>query len=317
VSDTTTAVPYGVVVSRWFDRRRGLALALMQAGMGAGAVVIPLVVQLLIAAFGWRPAFMIMGGAILIIPMPIVGLFLKETPGQIGLSPKLPSRAEPEGATEGLTWHEIRKSRTYWLMIAAFVLAVLSTQSCTVHLAALLTDRGVSAASAAFAVSVAGLAQLAGRAGTGFLLDRYFGPRVALLLFTAAAFGMGLLWIGATGVPALLAAFLVGLAFGAEIDIMAYLIGRYFGLRALGTAFGFGFGTFVLAAGLGPLLMGYAFDHTGSYRVPLAGFFVATLLAAGLMGGLGPYRFAEERKSEPGLAGLVIRRTTPTGDGRT
>lgn len=78
---------------------------------------------------------------------------------------------------------------------------------------------------------------------------------------------------------------------GAEVDIVAFLVSRYFGVRALGTAFGFAFGSFVFAEGLGGLLMGAGFDHTGSYRFPLAGFFTATLMAAALFTRVGPYRY--------------------------
>jgi len=86
-------------------------------------------------------------------------------------------------------------------------------------------------------------------------------------------------------------AFLIGLGLGAEADIIAYLLGRYFGLRSFGTAFGFAFGLFVLAGGIGPLLLGVAFDRFGSYRIALVAFCVATALAALIVGGLGPYRF--------------------------
>jgi MFS family permease len=299
VSGLTTSVPYGVVVSRWFNRRRGLALGLTMAGLGMGAILMPPLVQLLIGSYGWRSAFAIIGGAVLIIPMPIVGLFLKESPQQMSLLPDGAAAAPmAQCQSEGFTWPEITKSSTFWLMIAAFMLAAASINGCIIHLVELFSDRGATASSAALAVSVVGLALLAGRAGTGFFLDRYFGPHVALCLFAIAALGMVLLWAGVTGAPALLGAFMVGLGFGAEVDIIAYLMGRYFGLRSLGTAFGFAFGAFVLAAGLGPLIMGFAFDHTGSYRAPLSGFFIATLTAAALVGRLGPYRFAVTRKAE-------------------
>jgi MFS family permease len=202
------------------------------------------------------------------------------------------------GPSEGLSWREIRNSSAFWVMIAAFVLGAASIAACTAHIAALFSDRGATAASAALAASVVGLALLAGRSGTGFLLDRYFGPRVAMFVFAAAAFGMALLWSGGTGAPALVGAFLVGLGFGAEGDIIVYLMSRYFGLRALGAAFGFAFGAFILASGLGPLIMGFAFDHAGSYRAPLAGFLIACLVAAALMGRLGPYRFGLTAKAE-------------------
>ena len=297
VSSTTTSVPYGVVVSRWFNRRRGLALGLTMAGLGVGAIAAPPIVQSLIAGYGWRSAFAIAGGAILLVPMPIVRLLLKETPQEMELLPKGESFATAASRErEGPPWREIRKSWTFWLMIMAFGLAALSIGGCTAHVSALFADRGATPGSASLAASVVGLALLAGRAGTGFSLDRYFGPHVAVFVFATAATGIALLWTGLTGLPALVGTFLVGLGFGAEGDIIAYLMSRYFGLRALGAAFGFALGAFILAGGVGPLIMGFAFDHTGSYSAPLAGFSIACVAAAVLLGCLGPYRFAPTAK---------------------
>ena len=76
---------------------------------------------------------------------------------------------------------------------------------------------------------------------------------------------------------------------------MAYLMTRYFGLRSFGVAFGFGFGVFVLAAGIGPTLMGMGFDYTESYRAPLAAFSVATFIAAFVIYQLGPFRYDARR----------------------
>jgi MFS family permease len=299
VGGATTSVPYGLVVSRWFNRRRGLALGLMMVGLGAGAILMPPLAQLLIARFGWRAAFAIVGCAILTIPMPIVGLLLRETPERMGLLPDggwgANASMSPARQLEGLTWREICRSGTFWLMIAAFVLMAASVHACIIHLPELFADRGASMKGAAVASSVLGLAVLVGRIGTGYFLDRYFGPHVALFIFVNAALGVAVLWTGSRGMPALIGAFLVGLGFGAEVDLIAYFMSRYFGLRSLGTAFGFGFGAFILAGGLGPLIMGFAFDHTGSYRVPLAGFFVATIVAATLMSRLGPYRYATRK----------------------
>lgn len=288
VSSTTTSVPYGLVVSRWFSRQRGLALGLTMSGLGLGAMIAPPLAQSLTAHYGWRSAFAIAAGAILLVPAPIVGLFLKEFPMPVGsLSTGLPNAPIH---LQGLNWREIRKSPTFWVMTAAFVLAGASISSCVAHMSALFLDRGAALGSAALAPSVVGFALLAGRAGTGFFLDRHFGPRVAFFVFGMNAVGIALLWTGVAGLPGLVGAFLVGIGLGAEGDIVAYLTGRYFGLRALGVAFGFTFGAFILASGLGPLIMGFAFDLTGSYRAPLAGFFIASLVSAALMASLGPYR---------------------------
>ena len=95
---------------------------------------------------------------------------------------------------------------------------------------------------------------------------------------------------GVTGVLAFAAAFLVGLGLGAEGDIIAYLVSRYFGLRAFGEIYGYAFAAFTLGGVVGPLLIGVGFDSTGSYGLVLSAFVVAALIAAALMTRLGPYR---------------------------
>ncbi|MGH9143606.1 MAG: MFS transporter [Vicinamibacterales bacterium] len=300
----TTTVPYALVVSRWFDRRRGLAIGLMMVGLGVGAMAMPPVAQRLIAAFGWRSALAIVGCAILLLPVPIVGLLLRDRPADMDLLPDGESPSGPRmavaAAIDGVSWAESYRSRTFWVMVTAFALLAASVHGCVVHMPELFADRGASAASAAAASSVIGAALLLGRIGSGYFLDRYFGPSVALFICAGAATGMTLLLSGTTGPLALAGAFLVGVGMGAEVDIMAFLMGRYFGVRSLGSTFGFAFGAFVIAGGLGPLAMGFAFDLTGSYRLPLAGFFVATLAAGALVTRIGPYRFdVIDRRQSP------------------
>ena len=176
-------------------------------------------------------------------------------------------------------------------MISAFFLIGASVHGCVVHLAPMLTDRGITAERAALASSLLGGALLIGRVASGYLLDRFFAPRVAMLFFGGAALGIGLLWSGAARGPAYVGAFLVGLGMGAEVDIIAYLTSRYFGLRAFGEIYGYAFASYVLAGALGPWLMGLSFDRSGSYRIILASFLVATSVAATMMLRLGPYRY--------------------------
>jgi predicted MFS family arabinose efflux permease len=179
-------------------------------------------------------------------------------------------------------------------LICAFSLTGASVHAGVLHMQPLLIDRGLSPERATVAISVIGLSLLVGRLGCGYLLDRVFAPRVAIFFFGASALGMVTLWLGSTGNVALAAAFLVGLGMGAESDIIAYLISRYFGLRAFGTAFGHCFGAFMLAGAIGTLLMGAGYDWTHSYKVPLAWFFAAMVVALGLLACLGQYRYAAE-----------------------
>ncbi len=309
VQGCASPVGYSVVVSHWFNRRRGLGLGLMMLGIGVGAIAAPPVAQRLIAMFGWRAAYAIWGCAALLVALPIAAAFLRNDPKDKGLLPdgdaepseRARHTIEPQSRTEGLSWHQIWHGSTFWLLISSFFLAGASVHACVLHLAALLTDRGISAQAASVAISVVGFAVLIGRVGTGYLLDKFFAPRLAAFFFCGAATGIGLLMFGATGKIALGAAFLIGMGMGAEGDVIAYTISRYFGLKAFGTAYGYAFGSFMLAGAAGTLLMGVGFDFTRSYTVALAGFFVAMLTAAGLMMRLGPYRYtaSQTRKKLP------------------
>ena len=296
-------IPYGSVVSHWFDRRRGLALGLTMIGIGSGAMIMPSFAQQLIARFGWRAAYAILGSAVLLVALPVLLAFLKEKPQDLGLLPDgMPPKncmAGSETAAQGLTAPDAWRTRTFWLMVCAFFLVSASTQGCVVHLAAMLGDRGTSAQTAALGSSLVGAALLLGRVGTGYLLDRLFAPHLAAVLFCGAALGIGLLWLGATPV-AFAGGFLVGLGLGAEVDLIAYLVSRYFGLRAFGRVYSAAFAAFALGGALGPLIMGAGFDLTGSYRVPLMAFLVTTLIAAVLMTRLGSYGYRASEPDGPG-----------------
>ncbi|MGE0826351.1 MAG: MFS transporter [Candidatus Binatia bacterium] len=293
VGGGTAPIPYSNVLSHWFDRRRGLALGVAMVGLGLGTFVMPSLAQILITSYGWRSAYVLIGLMVMVVTIPVVGLFLKETPGMVGLEPdgKWPVSGRKDiGAQPGLTATEAWQTRTFWILVSAFFLMSASAHGCLIHLVSLLTDRGISPQLAALATSLFGGALLLGRVGAGYLLDRFFATRVAICFFCGATVGLALLWSGVSGVVAFIAAFFVGLGMGAEGDIIAYLVSRYFGLRSFGEIYGYTFGAFTLGGVVGPLLMGKGFDATGSYDFGLAVFVFASLVAASLMTRLGPYR---------------------------
>lgn len=295
VGSGAAPIPYVKVISRWFDRHRGLALGLTMFGIGAGAILMPALSQKLIAMFGWRFTYLVIGLLMLSVSVPVVAFFLKDSPGEMGLLPDGAIAARNASqqiiSEEGLTWRDARRGATFWFMIGAVFLVGASLHGCVLHLAPLLSDQGVSPQRIALAISILGSALLIGRVGTGYLLDRFFAPGVAMCLFGAVACGIALLRIGAVSGVFFPAAFLIGLGMGAEVDIMAYLTSRYFGLRAFGEIYGYTFATFVLAGAVGPWLMGFGFDRSGSYGSILVVLSLATLAAAALMTRLGPYRF--------------------------
>jgi len=285
-------IPFGSLVSRWFDRLRGLALGLTMLGIGLGAVIMPSLAQALIARFGWKTAYSILGASALLISGPVVACLVKESPQELGLLTD--GRAAKTGGIEdvrqGLTARKAWRSRDFWLMVLAFTLVSASVQGCVVHMAPMLSDHNLGGQAAALGSSLIGAAVVIGRIGTGYLLDRTFSARLASILFAVAASGIALLLLG-SGPAVFAGAFLVGLGLGAEVDLMPYLTSRYFGLVDFGKVYSSVFAAFAIAGALGPLIMGAGFDRTRSYSEPLAGFLVATVLGAILMGRLGPYRF--------------------------
>jgi MFS family permease len=291
----TAPVPYGKAISNWFDRRRGLALGFTMIGIGLGAIVMPPILERLMLSVGWRGTYAILGCAVLSVPISVIVLFLKNSPEQIGLFPdgakgsvgQRKSSSEEDGCTSGEAW----RSSTFWAMAGSFFLVGMSVTACVIHLMPMLTDRGISPGTAALASSVLGLALLAGRLSSGYLLDRLFAPFVAACFFAAAGFGMLLLSNGIGGKVAFIAVLLVGLGMGAEVDVIAYLTSRYFGLRSFGEIYGYLFAIYTLSGALGPLIMAEGFDHSGSYRAPLLFFFIATIAAVWLILRLGSYRY--------------------------
>ena len=310
MSSGPAPVPYGVVISHWFNRHRGLALGVSMMGIGIGSVVVPILAQRLITLFGWRTAFAIFGGAVLLLPLPVIAALLQNDPRQRGLQPdgdetNQVSKLQPQDK-QGLTWHEIWHSPAFWTLICIFSLAGASVHGAVLHMSAIFTDRGVTAERAAIATSLVGIAVMLGRLASGYLLDRLFAPRVAILFYGATALGIAILCAGTSGSLALVASFLVGLGMGAEVESMAYMITRYFGLLAFGTAYGHAFGAFMLSGAAGVFLMGAGYDRFHSYTVPLAALCGAMVLALILLARLGPYRYGVEAETNQTIKPMEV-----------
>ena len=284
VGNGTTQMGYSRAVSTWFDRRRGLALSLVMAGVGTGGFVLPPLAQALISGYGWRVAYASLGGLVLLFGIPLTAVFVRERPHE----------AHAEGGQHaGLTVREGLRTRAFWIVIATLFLGSMAVNGAITHLSPLLTDRGISASTAALAASALGLSSFCGRLFTGYLLDRFFGPRVGLCLLVTTASGILLLAHLHTAPAALLAAVLIGFGLGGEADVTPYLLTRYFGLRSFSTLYGFSWTAYAIAGAIGPVVMGRAFDATGSYAVLLTILSAATFVSAGLFLALPKYQASQ------------------------
>ncbi len=275
VGNGTAQMAYSRAVSTWFDRHRGLALALMMCGGAAGAMTLPPLAQWLIGTLGWRHAAIALGIGAAAIGLPTVAAFVCERPADGG----------PHSAVQaaGATLAEALRSRGFWILVVVLFFASIAQNGAVTHLAALLTDRGVSAGSAAAAVSVMGGASLAGRLITGWLIDRYIAARVAFVLLAMAAVGVFVLATANTFATGALGAALIGFGMGGEADVIPFLLSRYYGLRSFATLYGLTWTAYAFAGAIGPVVMGMAFDATGSYELLLTQLALMLLVVASLM----------------------------------
>jgi MFS family permease len=278
-------VAYTKAIAGWFDKDRGLALGIAIAGVGVGVALVPPYCNYLILHYGWRVAYLGMGGGILLMALVPVALFEREPP-----VPPERERPKNDASVQGYTWTQaVLKDWRFAAMTVAFFGAIVAINGTLTQIVALLTDRGVPLAVAVGALSASGIALTVGRIVSGFCLDRVHGPYVATVFFAAAGIGVATL---ASGLSPFIGTVLCGLGIGAEVDLMAYFVSRYFGLRSFGAIYGLMFALFSLGVGIGPFLMGLAHDKLGSYVPMMIAFEVVLAIVCGLLLALGPYRFA-------------------------
>jgi len=278
-------LPYAKAVSSWFDERRGLALGIAMTGIGIGATLVPQFARAVIAAYGWRTGYVALGVLMLIVAFPAVAIFIRE--------PDARERAfgYTDGVVPGLTVGESLRTSSFWLLAIPVFLVVTTINGIIGHLVPLLTDRGLEVRQATATLSVVGLSTIAGRLVSGYLLDRYFAPMVTAVVFLLPLAGVTMLALGTAGTAPVLAAMTLGFGLGAEIDVIGFMVSRYFGLRAYGEIYGCMFAIFTVGTGLGPVLMGLSFDATGSYTFTLTVFAMALIVASLLVSRLGHYTF--------------------------
>jgi MFS family permease len=272
VGNGAAHLAYSRSISTWFRQRLGMALALVMLGAGLGAMILPVFAQTIISNYGWRTAYASLGGLALLLGLPLTWRYVHDR-GQVRQD------ARPI-AQSGMTWQQGLRSFTFWIIIAVLFVGSISMNGSITHLAALLTDRGITAKDAALCASVIGGSSVLGRLVVGWLLDRFFAARVACVVTLITATGIYLL-ARANSFPAgILAAALIGIGAGGEADITPYLLTRYFGLRAFSTLYGLTWTFYAAAGAIGPILLGRAFDSSGSYTSLLTELAVVTVLGA-------------------------------------
>lgn len=280
-------LPYAKAVAGAFERHRGLALGVSMAGVGIGAALLPHVASALISAYGWRMAFIGLGATVLTCALPAAYLLIKEP---------IPVTSPAHQGAPGMSAREALGTKRFWFLAVVFFAVVMACGGVIAHITPILTDRGVSAQLATSAISLGGVSLIGGRLLAGYLLDRFFAPHVALIFILMPLAGMALLYFPAPPLIALLATVCVGIGLGAEVDLIAFFISRYLGMRSFGEIYGYLFAIFMFGSGLGPFFMGLSFSRTGSYGTAIAGFGIGLIVASVTVLMMGPYRYPLNRQ---------------------
>jgi MFS family permease len=283
-------IVYSKAIAAWFDNERGIALGIATCGVGLGTLVLPVLAQHFITAFGWRVAYVVVGVTTFVLAFSMIAVFVREPPNY--LEHMRAARQHPADGPQPFgisTRAAITGRRQFWLLAIIFLLEGTACNGIlSGNFVPMLTDRGYAPAAAAALLGASGLAAMASRIVVGFGLDWVNGPIFSAIVMLLPPLGVGILVSHAGGSAPFWAAVCLGLAIGAEVDMMGFFVSRYFGRRSFGTLYGL---IFALGIGVGPAFLGFGYDHFHSYDPVLRVFLVVVVIAALLFVPLGKYTY--------------------------
>ncbi len=282
-------------VSSVFDKGRGLAISVMLCGAALSSTLTPIFSTWLIDAYGWRIAYAAMMTTYVAVVFPVVWLFFTSATDRSRVAAKARQGeaapdAAPAAALTGLAWREGLLSWKFVRLGAAATVTTIVIISFVSNLIPILSDNGLTRNQAAGVAGLVGMSTIVGRLIGGYLLDRVNGSYVGgVSLLVPIISALLVLSYPGSLMAASIAILILGLSLGAELDCVAYLTTRHFGMKNFGTIFGVVSGLLAFASGLGPFLVNLVYDETGSYRLALEAYVPLSLVASALFFSLGKY----------------------------
>lgn len=285
-----TPTAYSKMLTAVFDDQRGLALGIAMAGVGAGTVLLPQYSRILLQHYGWRGGYVGICIGILAIGFIPVALWFKESDEVKAARKQKISAAKLENLP-GVEYATALKGYRFWLLCIAFFCAQTAINGTMIHAVPMLTDRGIKIGVAVAAMSAGGFALIVGRIIAGYLLDRIYAAYVVIFFLLCPMVGIAILGLRVGGNGPLLGVMLLGMGVGAEIDLVAYILSRYFGVRAFGALHGTAFCFVLVANAAGGNIMGWSFQLQHSYNTGLIIMEVLLAIAIVIQAAQGPYIF--------------------------
>ena len=249
------------VASR-FETSRGLAFAITLCGASVSATFFPIIATSLIGSHGWRTAFAAMGGIWAALVFPILFFCFRGAQDEKRKVLHVPAAS----VLAGITLAEGLRSPALYKLVMAGGLFAFTVVGAIVHFVPILTDSGATPLAAAGIVSLVGIFSIIGRLGTGVLLDKCPGHLVGAFAFLIPIVAcLLLLFDGSNPASQAIAAAIFGLTLGSEVDVIAYLAAKHFGLKNFGALYGVLQMALAFGTAFGPLAAGAVFDRYESY----------------------------------------------------
>lgn len=288
VGAAQTPTPYSKMITARFDDHRGLALGLALAGVGAGTALLPQYSRILLQHWGWRGGYVGIGVAIIVLSFIPVALWFGET---TAMTAARKVSGEARKKMPGLEFGEAARNSRFWLLGVAFFFADMAINGSLIHAVPMLTDRGISIGRAVAVMGAAGLALIVGRMIAGYFLDRIFAAYIQIFFLVCPMIGLAILAARWGGSWPLVGTVFLGVGIGAEIDIIAFMISRYFGIKAFGAMHGLMMAFAALANAAGNNLLGWCYQLLHSYTPGLLVMEVLLVIAIVIQATMGPYRY--------------------------
>jgi MFS family permease len=282
-----TATVHSVVVTAWFGHQRGLALGILNVGLGLCGTIMPFVIGGLLEPLGWRGVFAVIGVLCAAIPV-LIYLFVVRMPADWESERRA---ASAEGKMAGVPLRTIMRGRHFWLICISIFLVSAATFGILSQVVSITTDRGVESAVALSVLSTVSLSSIGSRFVVGFLLDRMWAPLLTAIIFILCGVGVAVLTMS-TATPLLyLGAVLVGLGLGAEGDIAAYVVSRYVPKNSFARVFGIVMFLYAQGGAVGIFILSFSFTTFGSYDPAVWLIVLMVFVSAAAMLALGRYRY--------------------------
>ena len=257
VANGTAQFAYARTVLSWFYKHRGLALALVLTGSGVGSILIPPLTQWTIEHHGWRAAYLMLG-CLALLGLPLTALLVRNRPDAVV--------SDDRPAVSGATVAAALRSGPFWILASIIMLSAFSENGLVTNLAAIVTEHGVSARTAALALSVRGGAGIGGRLCVGFLIDRFSPQRIQTFVLLLSAVGALVLAFAHTSPVVLIGAAVLGVGLGSEADVAPYLLAHYFGRKHFSVLYGLTWTAYAIGGATGPMAIGHWYDRAGFYQ---------------------------------------------------